>query len=73
MLLEKQMDFETAVLNPKLCNANFPIKLIFQNAGTEFLFFPLLILFKPLLLELKLILLCAVAKSQSTAPTLTCG
>lgn len=62
--------WKTAVLYPKLCNANFLIKLIFPNAGTEFL---LLILFKPLLLELQLILSCMVAKSPSAAPTSTSG
>ena len=65
--------WKTAVLSPRLCNANFPVKLIFQNADTEFLFLPSLMLFNPLLLELQLILSCVVAKSQSTAPALTCG
>lgn len=60
---------EAPVLNPKLCNSDFPFKLIFQNAGTEFLLLPSLILFQPLLLELHPALPRVVARSQSTAPT----
>lgn len=50
--------WETAALHPKLCSASIPVNLIFKNAGTEFLTLPLLIPFKPLLLELQLVLCC---------------
>lgn len=40
------------MLNPKLCDSNFPTRLIFQNADAEFLLLPSVTLFQPLLLEL---------------------